>query len=128
MAPVWVFMIIFAIILIISITLIYKMKIDNDWILVTLFASGLAVAICLTIGIFQSAILKRNSIRYEKEREQIIYQIENMTENTDKIKLNEWILTYNDWINDVNASKEAFGWFSWYWSFDMSEHTIINLV
>lgn len=51
-----------------------------------------------------------------------------MTEDTDKIKLNEWILTYNDWVNDVNTNIETYGWFSWYWSFDMSEYTIINLV
>ena len=46
----------------------------------------------------------------------------------DKIKLNEWILTYNDWVNDVNTSKEIYGWVSWYYSVDMSEHKIIELV
>lgn len=63
-----------------------------------------------------------------QEREQIVYQIENLTEENDKIKLNEWILTYNDWVNDINTSKETFGWFSWYRDFDMTEHTIIDLV
>ena len=51
-----------------------------------------------------------------------------MNENSDKVKLNEWILTYNDWVNDVNTSKEIYGWASWYYSVDMSEHTIIELV
>lgn len=89
---------------------------------------GIGVIICLGIGIAQPITLKSEAIRQEKEREQIVYQIENMTEDTDKIKLNEWILTYNDWVNDVNTSKEVYGWFSWYWSFDMSKHEIINLV
>ncbi len=67
-------------------------------------------------------------IRQTKEREQIMYQIDNMTGSTDKIKLNEWILTYNDWVNDVNAQKETWGWFAWYWGFDLSKHEIIQLV
>ena len=95
---------------------------------ISLFCTGSAVIVCLIIGIAQPISLKSEAIRQEKERDQIVYQIENMTEDTDKIKLNEWILTYNDWVNDVNANKEALGWFSWYWSLDMSEHKIINLV
>lgn len=82
----------------------------------------------LIVGIVQPISLKSESIRQMKEREQIIYQIENLTEDSDKIKLNEWILTYNDWINDVNTSKKVYGWASWYNNFDMSNHTIINLV
>ena len=93
-----------------------------------LVLAGIGVVICLGIGIVQPITLKSEAIRQEKERGQIVYQIENMTEDTDKIKLNEWILTYNDWVNDVNTNKEVYGWFSWYWSFDMSEHIIINLV
>lgn len=95
---------------------------------ILLVLAGIAVVVCLMIGIIQPITLKSEAIRQEKERDQIVYQIENMTEDTDKIKLNEWILTYNDWVNDVNTSKEVYGWFSWYWSFDMSEHEIINLV
>ena len=82
----------------------------------------------LIIAIEQPIALKNEAIRQEKEREQIEYQIENLTEENDKIKLNEWILTYNDWVNDVNTSKEVYGWFSWYRDFDMTEHTIIDLV
>jgi hypothetical protein len=67
-------------------------------------------------------------LRQHKERQQIIYQIEHMSETSDKVKLNEWILTYNDWVNDVNTNKEIYGWASWYYSVDMSEHTIIELV
>lgn len=80
------------------------------------------------IGIIQPISLKKEAIRQEKERQQIEYQIENLNEDSDKIKLNEWILTYNDWVNDVNTSKEIYGWFSWYRDFDMTEHTIIDLV
>lgn len=72
--------------------------------------------------------IKKEVVRQEKEREQILYQVENLTEDKDKIKLNEWILTYNDWVNDVNTSKETWGWFSIYYYTDMSEHTIIDLV
>ena len=126
---VWMFFIIF---LMITIGLVIW-GVMTDWIHdiaegVLLFCAGSAVVICLIIGIAQPIALKSEAIRQEKEREQIVYQIENMTEDTDKIKLNEWILTYNDWVNDVNTNKEVYGWFSWYWSFDMSKHEIINLV
>lgn len=82
----------------------------------------------LIVAIAQPISIKQEKIRQDKEREQIVYQIENLTEESDKIKLNEWILTYNDWINDINTSKEVYGWFSWYRDFDMTEHTIIDLV
>lgn len=81
-----------------------------------------------TLAITNGVEVKKEAIRQEKEREQIIYQIEHITETTDKIKLNEWILTYNDWVNDVNTNKEMWGWFSWYKDLDMSKHTIIDLV
>lgn len=80
------------------------------------------------VGISTIVSVKSEGIRQLKEREQIVYQIEHLTEDSDKIKLNEWILTYNDWVNDVNTSKELYGWFSWYRDLDMSKHTIINLV
>lgn len=82
----------------------------------------------LIVAIAQPISIRQEEIRQDKEREQIVYQIENLTEESDKIKLNEWILTYNDWVNDINTSKEVYGWFSWYRDFDMTEHTIINLV
>lgn len=127
MAPVWVFLIVFAVVLIIGIILYFATNFENTG-LALIFIAGVAVCICLAVGIIQTVTLKQDAIEYRNEREQIVYQIENMTEDTDKIKLNEWILTYNDWVNEINSSKEAFGWFSWYWSFDMSEHTIISLV
>lgn len=84
--------------------------------------------IMLIVSIAQAISLKQEMIRQDKERQQIVYQIENLTETNDKVKLNEWILTYNDWVNDVNTSKECFGWFSWYYTVDMSGHTVIQLV
>lgn len=80
------------------------------------------------IGICNIVSVKSEGMRQLKEREQIVYQVEHLTENSDKIKLNEWILTYNDWVNDVNTNKELYGWFSRYRDLDMSEHTIIDLV
>lgn len=127
MAPVWVFLIVFAVVLIIGIILYFATNFEGTGLAFILIA-GAAVFTCLVVGIIQAVTLKQDAIEYRNEREQIVYQIENMTEDTDKIKLNEWILTYNDWVNEVNSNKEAFGWFSWYWSFDMSEHEIINLV
>lgn len=129
MAPVWMFLMIFVIILIPliiwGVKTNWKYEFLNQFLVIIVC---FAIFICLLIGITQSAQLKNEALRQEKERAQIIYQIDNMTEDTDKIKLNEWILTYNDWVNDINADKEAFGWFSWYCSFDMSEHKIIDLV
>jgi hypothetical protein len=80
------------------------------------------------IAIAQKVTLRSEVLRQKKERQQILYQIENMTEDSDKVKLNEWILTYNDWVNDVTTSQELYGWFSWYAGVDMTDHTIIELV
>lgn len=89
---------------------------------------GAFALVFLIVAIAQPISIRQEEIRQDKEREQIVYQIENLTEESDKIKLNEWILTYNDWVNDINTSKEVYGWFSWYRDFDMTEHTIIDLV
>lgn len=86
------------------------------------------VSIMGIIAIIQPLTLKNEALRQEKERQQIIYQIQNLDNNKDKIKLNEWILTYNDWVNDVNTEKQIYGWFAWHRDFDMSEHIIIDLV
>ncbi len=83
--------------------------------------SGLAL-------IAQTIDLRKESIRQTAEREQILYQVENLTDDKDKVKLNEWILSYNDWVNDINAEKLTWGWFAWHDPFDMSNHTIIDLV
>ena len=92
------------------------------------FVFGLTMLGFLIAGIVQPIQLKSEALRQTKKREQIIYQVEHLTDEKDKIKLNEWILTYNDWVNDVNTSKQTYGWFSWYHNFDMSQHTIIDLV
>lgn len=108
------------------------------WGIKTEWDSLCAIALTLLLGfcfigfaitsIVQPFSLKKEMIRQNKERQQIIYQIEHITKDSDRVKLNEWILTYNDWVNDVNTSKEMYGWASWYYSVDMSEHTIIELV
>ena len=89
---------------------------------------GVLLIMFISVGIVNNVSVKNAEIRQLKEREQIVYQVEHLTEDSDKIKLNEWILTYNDWVNDVNTDKEMFGWFSWYRDLDMSNHTIIDLV
>lgn len=106
--------------------------IKRDW---DSFASQLMVVLggillitFISVGIWNNVSVKKTEIRQLKEREQIIYQVEHLTEDSDKIKLNEWILTYNDWVNDVNTNKEMFGWFGWYKDLDMSNHSIIDLV
>ena len=86
------------------------------------------IIIFIILAIVNPFAVKREMLRQEKERQQIEYQIENLTENSDKVKLNEWILTYNDWVNDVNTSKELYGWFSWYKIADMTNHKTIPLV
>lgn len=84
--------------------------------------------ICVLAWIIQIIELKQENIRQTAEREQILYQVENLTDDKDKVKLNEWILSYNDWVNDINAEKQAYGWLAWHYNFDMSNHTIIDLV
>lgn len=95
--------------------------------LMTMILSFCILGFAIT-SIIQPISIRKEMLRQNKERQQIIYQIENLTETSDKIKLNEWILTYNDWVNDINTNKEFYGWASWYYSVDMSEHIIIDLV
>ena len=110
--------------------IIWSVKSYGDSICAMLMITILSLCIIgfTIVSICQPIFIKKELLRQEKERQQILYQIDNMNENSDKVKLNEWILTYNDWVNDVNTSKEIYGWASWYYSVDMSEHTIIELV
>lgn len=89
--------------------------------------AALLAIIALFMAIIQPISLSKTESRQRKERQQIEQQIAALDESKDKVKLNEWILTYNDWVNDVNTDKETFGWFSWYRDFDMTEHKIIEL-
>lgn len=86
------------------------------------------VLVSIPVAIVQPFSMRQTQIRYKKEREQILFQIDHLTPETDKIKLNEWILSYNDWVNDINSGKETWGIFDWYYCFDMSGHEIIQLV
>ena len=110
--------------------IIWSVKSYGDSICAMLMTTILSLCIIgfTIVSICQPISIKKELLRQEKERQQILYQIDNMNENSDKVKLNEWILTYNDWVNDVNTSKEIYGWASWYYSVNMSEHTIIELV
>ena len=119
--------IMFIILTIISIIGCRKEWLDGSfW--MPLVVSILFVFVFAIEAILQPIEINKEKARYDLERQQIMYQIEHLTDEKDKVKLNEWILTYNDWVNDVNTSKEMYGVFSWYHSVDMSEHTIINLV
>lgn len=89
---------------------------------------GLLLACVGIIAITQKVEIRTEMLRQSKERQQILYQIDNITSESDRVKLNEWILTYNDWVNDVTTNQELYGWFSFYSGVDMSEHTIIELV
>ena len=124
----WLFFIILTVILIPLIVWGIKSSWYSEWASILVVAVAMFAIVFLVLGFGNSVSNKAKQVRYEKEREQILYQINNLNEDTDKIKLNEWILSYNDWINDVNTSKETFGYFSWYYSIDMTEHKIINLV
>ena len=95
------------------------------------YIGGIAAVIgilCCIVGVAQGISLRQETIRQNAEREQILYQVENLTDDKDKVKINEWILSYNDWVNDVNAEKTMWGWFAWHEPMDMSKHTIIDLV
>lgn len=128
MSWLWIFTIIFAVISILLFLFIPKMGNKTDFYVSVLSFFAISTVLLFTGALITGISVKKEMKRYEKERQQIEYQIENLTENKDKIKLNEWILTYNDWVNDVNTSKETYGWFSKYYNIDMSEHTVIDLV
>lgn len=115
------------IILVVSIIGAVKEWVEFLFVVISVFC-GIFVIIFGTVSITQPIELKKEQIRQSSERNQIIYQIETLTDEKDKVKLNEWILTYNDWVNDINTEKQVYGWFAWHRDFDMSEHTIIDLV
>lgn len=133
MSWLWTFSLIFlAVVVICVIGAFVCCKTDINWLFI---ANSIMVGLASIVGLIFSSFaiaqpfeLKREAIRQEKEREQILYQKSILTTESDKVKLNEWILTYNDWVNDVNTNKEMYGWFSWYYDFDMSGHKIIDLV
>lgn len=91
---------------------------------------GVVAVIFGGLSIAQPIALKQEMIRANLEREQIEYQITLVEADPtkEKVKLNEWILTYNDWVNDINAEKEFYGFFAWHYNFDMTNHTYIPLV
>lgn len=124
---IWLIITIIAIILIVPFG-IWLYKTDGLLALSGTTILALTIIVCGILAIVCPLKVKKEMIRQNKERQQILYQIENMTSESDRVKLNEWILTYNDWVNDVNTSKEMYGWFSWYHTVDMSNHTIIELV
>ena len=128
----FIFVIMFACLFLVILSILSAVFVSIDVVEITSILvatiSGVATLCFLVVGIIQPISLKQLMIRQNKEREQIVFQINNLNDNSDKVKINEWILTYNDWINDVNTSKEFFGFWSWYYSFDMTNHTIIILV
>lgn len=105
-----------------------KVEWDNLFGIGLTFILGACIIVFSIVSIVQPISIKKELLRQNKERQQILYQIENLEEDSDRVKLNEWILTYNDWVNDVNTSKELYGFASWYYKVDMSKHTIIDLV
>lgn len=125
----WILLTIISIVLVIP-CIIWAIKSNWDSLcaILLIVTLGFCIIIFVVISIVQPLSLKKEMLRQDKEREQIIYQIEHITEDSDRVKLNEWILTYNDWVNDVNTSKELYGWVSWYYSVDMTKHKIIELV
>ncbi len=127
MTPLVLFAIIFLVITVVFVVLVLKV---DDIFMFWVTLSGIIWLLLTTFSIIQPISLRQASKRQELERVQIIYQIERYIENkaSDPIKLNEWILTYNDWVNDINTKKELYGWWSWYHNFDMTDHTYIDLV
>ena len=126
---IWIILAIICVVaVIIGIIIGIKIEWDNLCVQIITIICSVFFILFITMSIHNNVDVKNTEIRYLKEREQIIYQIEHLTENSDKIKLNEWILTYNDWINDINSDKETYGYLSWYNNLDMSKHKIIDLV
>lgn len=102
-------------------------KLNESWKFVAVIGGSLIIVIGGLWGINTFKNNKEMKL-LDSEKTQIEYQIENMTENTDKIKLNEWILTYNDNVNKIKADQELYGWFSMYYGIDMSGYTMIEIV
>lgn len=124
----WILVIALSVIGVLMFILFMKGDFENEFIGLILVIIIFTILVFCGIGIGQPIAVKKELLRQNKERQQILYQIEHITEDSDRVKLNEWILTYNDWVNDVNTSKEMYGFASRYHSVDMSKHTIINLV
>ena len=62
-----------------------------------------------------------------KHREQILYQVQNITPETDKVALNSTILEYNEWVVKSKFNKSKGVWcFECFFSLD--GHEIIPLV
>lgn len=124
---IWILLLIIFIVITIVSFILVKIY-DLDWCISSGTIGLFCIGISLILVIVQPIKLNQERNRMLKEKQQIEYQIEHLTQDKDKIKLNEWILDYNDWVNDVNAEKESYGWFAWHWNFDMSEFEIIDLV
>lgn len=120
------------VIMFIILTIISIIGCRKEWLcgsfVIPLVVSILFVFIFALIAIEQPVEINREKARYDLERQQIMYQIEHLTDEKEKATLNEWILKYNDWVNNVNAEKQFYGWFAWYRDLDMSNHKIIDLV
>lgn len=120
------------VIMFIILTIISIIGCRKEWLcgsfVIPLVVSIFFVFICTIEAISQPIEIHKEKVRYDLERQQIMYQIEHLTDEKDKVKLNEWILRYNDWVNDVNTEKQVYGWFAWYRDLDMSNHKTIDLV
>lgn len=93
------------------------------------FVGGAVFLYTLVGAIAQPIDLRQQAIYQTSEREQILLESDRLPELTEywKARLNERIETYNHWVNEVNTSKKK-GWFSYYYNFDMTNHTIIGAV
>ena len=123
----WIFTIVWGLIFFFFLLLTLTIHVDF-FSLNLLLSSFIIFMVFLFASILQPISLENEMIYYNKERQQILYHIESLTDNSDKIQLNEMIFKYNDWVDSINANKEIFGWFSWYDRFEMSKHTHIELV
>lgn len=86
-------------------------------------STGVVATALIGILICGQCKLKVEAVRQDKERDYLTFLRD--VPDLEKNSINERILNYNAWINDVNAEKEALGWFAWHCNFDMTNHNYI---
>lgn len=101
-----------------------------DWIIWPLACFSFSSLMLLIVSICQPISLGKERIKMGYERDLIIYQISLVCDepSKDRVALDNRILEYDSWINEIEVEQDVYGWYAWHWGFDMSEFYLIPVV